>query len=152
MEIGSIDSLMRLAGLGGSQKVPAPAEFPSSQLMDAVSNNPRQAEIEAEIAALYEKNASALYRYGLAICGDMEMAQDAVQEAFLRYYVNLRKESGNPDGRGWLYSTTRNYILDRLKEYYVRNGRSLDEASHLLEDQKNPEERFIINEIGDRAR
>ena len=152
MDMSSIGSLLRIARLRGTEQAPVPADrFPLQPIGKAPVDLP-QAETEAEIVALYEKNASALYRYGLAICGNSEMAQDAVQEAFLRFYVNMRKDSDSPDARGWLYSTTRNYILDRLKEYYFRNGRSLEEASHLPEVQKNPEERFIINEIGDRAR
>ena len=129
-----------------SRRALVPLEAAASE-MDS-----RQLAIKEEVIRLYEKNAAALLRYGLGICGDLEMAQDAVQEAFLRYYVALRKETAGTEAKGWLYSTTRNYILDRLKEYYVRNGRGLEEASHLTEDQNNPETRTILREIGDRAR
>ena len=150
--MSSIGSLLRKASLRLPADSPASSTaLPPAALTDAHSDF-RRAEIEAEVVCLYEKNASALLRNGLAICDDLEMAQDAVQEAFLRYYVALRKETGRADARGWLYSTTRNYILDRLKEYYIRNGRSLGEASHLMEKQHCPEETIFMNEIGDRAR
>jgi RNA polymerase sigma-70 factor, ECF subfamily len=149
--MNSIEALLRKAGVRAADSTASPRALTPAVLVGAQIDF-RQAEIEAEIVCLYEKNASALLRYGLTICGDLEMAQDAVQEAFLRYYVALRKEIDNSDARGWLYSTTRNYILDRLKEYYFRNGRSLDEASHLMENQHGPEETIIMNEIGDRAR
>ena len=106
-----------------------------------------QSIIENEVVRLYEKNAAALLRYGLAICGDPAMAQDAVQEAFLRYYVALRNETAELDSKGWLYSTTRNYILDRLKEYYVRNGQDLAAAAHIAEDSGNPEAHIMLREI-----
>src|ERR1039458_4733249 len=107
----------------------------------------RKSEIENEGVRLHEKHAAILLRYGLAICGDSAMAQDAVQEAFLRYYVALRNETVSMDAKGWLFSTTRNYILDRLKEYYVRNGQSLEAASHLPEDAGNPEAGIMLREI-----
>lgn len=118
----------------------------SRQLTDA-RGELRPYEIEDDVVRLYEKKATALFRYGLAICGDKEMAEDAVQEAFLRYYIWLRNGSTCLDAKGWLYSTTRNYILDRLKECYVRNGLSLDAASHLIHDAPNPETDIMLREV-----
>lgn len=107
----------------------------------------RKSKIENAVVELYEKNAAALSRYALAICGNAEIAQDAVQEAFLRYYVALRSETVNADAKGWLYSTVRNYVVDRMKEYFFRNGVSLSAAAHLMGSQSNPEEQVIGREI-----
>jgi RNA polymerase sigma-70 factor (ECF subfamily) len=120
--------------------------LPSATIADPGIDT-RKSRIENTVVGLYHKNAAALFRYGLAICGDQEMAQDAVQEAFLRYYVALRKETANGDAKGWLYSTTRNYILDRLKEYHVRNGQSLEAASHIAEESQGPETKIMLREI-----
>jgi RNA polymerase sigma-70 factor, ECF subfamily len=129
-----------------------PPEGPTSpslppRTLAVAETDSRQSAIENEVVRLYEKNAAALHRYGLAICGDPAMAQDAVQEAFLRYYIALRKETAGMDAKGWLYSTTRNYILDRLKEYYVRNSQSLEAASQIAEDAENPEANIMLREI-----
>ena len=51
------------------------------------------------------------------------------------------------DAKGWLYSTTRNYILDRVKEYYVRNSQSLEAAAQITEDADNPEAHIMLREI-----
>ena len=127
----------------------SPSSSPSVAPREIAAANPdsRQSLIEDEVVRLYEKNAAALLRYGMAICGDPAMAQDAVQEAFLRYYVALRKETASMDAKGWLYSTARNYLLDRLKEYYVRNGQSLEAASQIAEDANNPETNIMLREI-----
>src|SRR5579859_2415734 len=116
------------------------------------SDDLRKTEIENEVVRLYDKNAAALLRHGLAICGNLEMAQDAVQEAFLRYYIARRKEMATQDTKRWLFSTARNYILDRLKEYYVRKGQSLASASHLTQDDNNPEDQIMLREIDASAR
>jgi RNA polymerase sigma-70 factor, ECF subfamily len=107
--------------------------------------------VEDRIIRLYEKNAAGLLRYALTISRNPEIAQDAVQEAFLSFYITLRKEVAIQDDKGWLYSTTRNYVLDRLKEYYFRNGLSLGAAAHLVENQPNPEDRVMLREISAKA-
>lgn len=132
---------------------PAPKDLQSSALtlplseLSGVNKEARKSKIESDIVRLYEKNAATLLRYALAICGNLELAQDAVQEAFLRYYITLRKETVSPDPKGWLYTTTRNYVLDRLKEYYFRNGRSLVAAANLTENEHNPEVQIMLREI-----
>ena len=132
---------------------PAPKDLQSSALtlplseLSGVNKEARKSKIESDIIRLYEKNAATLLRYALAIGGNLELAQDAVQEAFLRYYITLRKETVSPDPKGWLYTTTRNYVLDRLKEYYFRNGRSLVAAANLTENEHNPEVQIMLREI-----
>jgi len=111
------------------------------------NSDPLRSKIEDTIIVLYEKHAAALLRYGQAICGDMEIARDAVQEAFLRYYIALREGTITGEARGWLYSTTRNYILDRLKEHFVQNGESLNAASRLAEDADDPEGQILRGEL-----
>jgi RNA polymerase sigma-70 factor (ECF subfamily) len=111
------------------------------------NSDPLRSKIEDTVILLYEKHASALLRYGQAICGDLEIARDAVQEAFLRYYIALREGTTSGEARGWLYSTTRNYILDRLKEYFVQNGESLNAASQLAEDAHHPEVQILHREV-----
>jgi len=130
---------------------PSSPELPPNEIVIANSDLSKF-KIENEVVRLYEKNATALLRYALAICGNLEMAQDAVQEAFLRYYVALRKETASADAKGWLYSTARNYVLDRLKEYYFRNTRSLEAAVDVAENTHNPEAQIMLGEVNSAAR
>ena len=130
-------------------------QFPARHAPSGTPHNVQSEDCESDlnlaIVRLYEAHADSLLRYAMAICGDSELAQDAVQEAFLRYYIACRKEStwGNP--KGWLYSTARNYILDRLKEYYARNARSLNTAADIADHAGGPEAQLLFREIGDAA-
>jgi RNA polymerase sigma-70 factor (ECF subfamily) len=83
--------------------------------------------------------------------GDAEMAQEAVQEAFLRYYVTRRKGSAIHEDRSWLYRTTRNLVLDRLKECSFRNRATLGAASCLTEEAQDPETPLVQREIASRV-
>jgi len=124
-----------------------PAAAVRSQPPADVKSDSLKSQVGVAVSELYEKHAAGLLKYAEAICGDLEIARDAVQEAFLRYYIALREETVSGDARGWLYSTTRNFILDRLKEYYVRNCDGLHAASRLTEDAHNPEDLILLREI-----
>lgn len=44
------------------------------------------------------------------------MAKDALQEAFMRYFVALSEGKEIASPRAWLYRVLHNYLLDRMKE------------------------------------
>src|ERR1044071_4016006 len=71
--------------------------------------------LETEIADLYSRNGGALLRYGACFTPEMGVAQDAVQEAFLRYFTERRcgRVIGNP--QAWLYQVVRHFLLDRIR-------------------------------------
>lgn len=130
---------------------PSPAVVLPIRVVGA-NSDANKSRIEVDVARLYEKDGPALLRYALAICGNRETAQDAVQEAFLRYYIAVRKETIYADAKGWLYSTARNYVLDRLKEYYFRNGQSLGAAAGVAANVNNPDAQIMLHEIDAAAR
>ncbi len=84
------------------------------------------AEIEQEVLAAYDQFAASLFRYTLALGKDTELAKDATQEAFLRYYIALIGGEAIQYGKAWVFRVARNYVLDKLKEYSYRNCISLD--------------------------
>jgi RNA polymerase sigma-70 factor, ECF subfamily len=129
------------------QQLPPPSPFVLPKETGPAKSGLPGFRIEDRVIRLYEKNAAGLLRYALTISRNLEIAQDAVQEAFLSLYIALRKEVAIQDDKGWLYSTTRNYVLDRLKEYSFRNGLSLGAAAHVAENQHNPENRIMLREI-----
>jgi RNA polymerase sigma-70 factor (ECF subfamily) len=71
-------------------------------------------EIEREVVALYEAHAAALLRYATSMARGQAEANDAVQEAFLRYFVERRygRQIANPPA--WLYQVLHNFLLAAL--------------------------------------
>jgi len=139
--------LFTMAEVEPPQESSPPAPLVLSNDSDEARSSRPDFLIEIRIVRLYEKNAAGLLRYALTISRNPEMAQDAVQEAFLSFYIALRKGAAIRDDKGWLYRATRNRVLDRLKEYYFRNGLSLDEAAHLTEERQNPEGEIMQREV-----
>jgi RNA polymerase sigma-70 factor (ECF subfamily) len=71
--------------------------------------------IEREIVDLYEREAGGLLRYARALAANPEMAHDALQEAFFRFFLCRSAGQQIRSPKGWLFRVTRNYILDQKK-------------------------------------
>lgn len=84
------------------------APFTSAEERPGLATN----GLDEEIVRLYQEHAAALSRYAASFAQNQDNARDAVQEVFLRYFVERRygRIIGNP--RAWLYHVLRNYLLD----------------------------------------
>lgn len=77
------------------------------------------------VTSLYEERGAELLHFALAVARDEELARDALQEAFMRYFVALSEGNEIASPRAWVYRVTHNYLLDRMKEAYCHNRRYL---------------------------
>lgn len=85
-------------------------------------------EIELKVIGAYLRLAPSLCSYLIALCKNADQAQDAVQEAFLRYYIALTNGVKIHNDKAWLFRVARNYLLDRLKDHAVKNRVGMDAA------------------------
>lgn len=98
---------------------------------------------EGEVIDLYRQNASGLFRFAEALVRDREMAQDALQEVFLRYFVARSSGQEIQNSKSWLYRVIRNYLLDRVKEASFKNKASLEEAEGIPDVSSDPEQQYL---------
>lgn len=61
---------------------------------------------------LYREHSPALFRYLQRLCGDPELAADAVQETFLRLLDRPPAEEGV---KAWLYRVGTNLVIERSR-------------------------------------
>jgi len=66
------------------------------------------------LAALFESEESGLLRFAIGLIGRRAVAEDLVQETFLRLH-QVWDEVENP--RGWLYRSLRNLALNHLRDH-----------------------------------
>jgi len=103
-------------------------------------------ELDQELVRLYQEHASALSRYAASFAQNQEGARDAVQEVFLRYFIERRygRIIGNP--RAWLYHVLRNYLLDWHRRVINREviAENLD---RMPGEQQNPERLLQSSQI-----
>lgn len=107
---------------------------------------------------LYEHFYHTVYRVVYRYCGDADIAQDIVQETFMRAfrYISTFKEEQDGNFEGWLVTIARNETFKYLKRQWKRNEISVDEISiysenisfQVIEDvEKKIEEIELMEEI-----
>ncbi len=73
-------------------------------------------EPELEFDDLVETHQNALIRYAYRRLRSPDLAQDVVQEAFLRYLRKPSTDFKGPEHRGaWLFRVTHNLCIDHIK-------------------------------------
>jgi RNA polymerase sigma-70 factor, ECF subfamily len=95
--------------------------------------------IEIEVGMLYEQHAAGLLRYAAKLTGDLEESRDALQEIFLRYFVERSYGRRIDHPQAWLYKVLRNYLMERLKAAARKQELSPEGLELLPDGRSNPE-------------
>jgi RNA polymerase sigma-70 factor (ECF subfamily) len=99
---------------------------------------------QAEVARIFREESGRSVATLIRVVGDIDLAEDAVQEAFA---VALRKwpaEGLPPNPGGWITTTARNRALDRLRRE-ARGRELLSEVAVLLPGDQEPD---MAEEVG----
>jgi RNA polymerase sigma-70 factor (ECF subfamily) len=96
------------------------------------------AEVEAALSALYDRYSRTVFGVGLKILGDRSMAEELVQEVFLKVW----RSSGTFDSaRGsfssWLYRVTRSVALDLYRKR-ARRVRPVSDGQSPIAAERDP--------------
>jgi RNA polymerase sigma-70 factor (ECF subfamily) len=103
--------------------------------------------VEKQVVAIYEQHSADLLRYATSLAHDEEVAQDSVQEVFLRFFIECRAGREIEHPRAWLYQALRNHLFNRFKSA----ANQLETADGNLEafpdHRAHPDRQFRGNEI-----
>lgn len=72
-------------------------------------------ELEYQIEKLYKENAAMVYNVALRITAQPYLAEETVQEVFVKIYKNLEKFKQFSEIKTWIYRITVNTALNILK-------------------------------------
>ena len=99
------------------------------------------------IAKFYTDYYENLIRFCLSLSGSMAMAEDIVQETFMRALENaqLFDELSEAQGRSWLYKTAKNLFIDKVRKQ-SRQTTMEDEASE-EDDLSEIMVRLLVNQL-----
>lgn len=86
----------------------------------------------------YREFSGPLSAYTRRLTSDLSLAQDAVQETFLRLFVALMQGDVIQNRSAWLYRVAHNYICETVRSSVVRASVALNE-SELETYQSAPE-------------
>ncbi len=73
------------------------------------------ARLEQAVVALHRDHSEGLFRFAMTVTRDRAMAEDAIQDAFLRYFVACREGQAIRNPVPWLYRVLRNRLLDQKR-------------------------------------
>ena len=71
---------------------------------------------EADYIALYKKTRVPLWNIAFMFCGDEQLAEDAVQEGFMKAFRRIEKMRDPDKARGFVFIAARNYIYNYLRK------------------------------------
>jgi RNA polymerase sigma-70 factor (ECF subfamily) len=103
---------------------------------------------EADVIRLMEQHGDGLLRFCYLNLGDLHLAQDAVQETFLKAYRKFHTFRGDCSEMSWLCAIALNCCRDIRRSKWFRNesGRSLEELPETGEEFKANDD-TLINEV-----
>jgi RNA polymerase sigma-70 factor, ECF subfamily len=88
-------------------------ELSDEQLMDRLAGP----EVETALSALYDRYSRTIFGVGLKLLGDRSMAEELVQEVFLKVWRSSRTfDPLRGSFSTWLYRVTRNVALDLYRK------------------------------------
>lgn len=91
--------------------------------------------LEAEMLELYEKHASALARMATGFCGNSEVARDAVQDSFVRYFELRRSGAAVHHAKAWLVRVLRNQLIDQRRKGRLQQEMSTSSMNELADPE-----------------
>jgi len=102
-----------------------------------------------DVEELYERYSRSVFRRARRLLGDDEAAKDATQEVFLRILRMNPLPALEPNPMAWLYRTTTNLCLNRLRDTKRRGELLTSFQSHSAADCN--ESRVIVQGILDQV-
>lgn len=85
------------------------------------------------VRELYERHSSALYGAAMRFLGDRTLAQDAVQQAFLKAWRAADQVDTSRDIAPWLFTILRNVAIDIYRGERRHSSVELDESNGELD-------------------
>jgi RNA polymerase sigma-70 factor (ECF subfamily) len=82
-----------------------------------------------ETIQAYQSHAAVLLAYANRLTRDDALAQDAVQETLLRFFLALMQGEDIKYPRAWLHRVAHNYVCETLRSASVRSAVPFEDAS-----------------------
>ena len=109
----------------------------------AIALREEQAAVGASLEELYDLHARALFRYAVAVVGNAEDAEDAVQEVFTRVARESKRLARIRDVRAYLFTATRNAAYTILRKRRRRRETDYAKLADIESDADGEAQRSI---------
>ena len=128
---------MRPLARGSVTSTPLADEMSLTEALECARNGDRQG-----FTKLYTHYQELYGRHLFHLVGDLEVARDLYQEAFVRLWKELAAKQPIPNFEAWLHVVTKNLAIDYLRRSKHLTFRPLPES-----DSDDPEEYVLFGRI-----
>ncbi len=104
----------------------------------------RDPGVIAEVERVFRQDSGRAVATLVRLFGDIDVAEEAVQEAFVVAVQSWPQSGLPPSPAGWILTTARNRAIDRLRRESTRHERHVQAA--LLHASDEPEERDAVDD------
>jgi RNA polymerase sigma-70 factor (ECF subfamily) len=101
-----------------------------------------------DLAAIYRREVGRCTATLIRVLGDIDLAEDAVAEAFAIAAERWPATGIPPNPGGWITTTARNRAIDRIRRERTRTDRHLA-AQRLHEDDMEPDDTPALDDLDD---
>ncbi len=107
---------------------------------------------DAALGALAKRHHAAAYRVALSFVHEDDLAQDVVQDAFLKAFRGLAAFRADASFRTWLLTITANEAKGALRKTGRRRETVLEDAAQVRSEEGGPAHDAIVRQEAGRAR
>lgn len=107
---------------------------------------------QAALGMLAKRHHAAAYRVAISLVGEDDLAQDVVQDAFLKAFRALGGFRADASFRTWLLTITANEAKGALRKRTRRRETPIEDAGPILSDELSPAHVAITAQEAGRAR
>jgi RNA polymerase sigma-70 factor (ECF subfamily) len=107
---------------------------------------------EAALGALAKRHHAAAYRVALSLVRRDDLAQDVVQDAFLKAFRALGGFRADASFRTWLLTITANEAKGALRRSGRRKETALEDVGEVATGEQDPAEATVVADEAGRAR
>ncbi|MBI4240074.1 MAG: sigma-70 family RNA polymerase sigma factor [Candidatus Rokubacteria bacterium] len=105
---------------------------------------------QAAFQALYDRHHRGVFNFLLRSLGDSQIAEDLLQETFLRVFTHREEYRPTAAFRTWLFTIARNLLVDQLRQRSGSRELADGEPVELVEDPgATPLQQAEAQELGE---
>jgi RNA polymerase sigma-70 factor (ECF subfamily) len=107
---------------------------------------------EVALSALAKRHHAAAYRVALGFVREVDLAQDVVQDAFMKAFRALDGFRADASFRTWLLTITANEAKGALRKRGRRKETALEDAEEIRSEEGGPAHEAMVKQEAGRAR
>jgi len=107
---------------------------------------------DAALSTLVRRHHAAAFRVAVSLLNDEDMAQDVVQDAFMKAFRALDGFRGDASFRTWLLTITANEARGAIRRRGRRNETAIENAAVVASEDAAPDAEAILAQEAGRAR